>query len=131
MDYSLTDTDKEYFENLWPNIAHAWNNGDKEPYIKAHENSIYMVPNSLALSKPADIRSFVEGFPDCIMKYSDINIIGNQGLVGVKGNYLLKLMNGEFMDKGKFIGLFDRTGSVDWILTHAIWNSDLPVTALE
>jgi len=36
-------------------------------------------------------------------------------------------MNGEFMDKGKFIALFDRTGSVDRILTHAIWNSDVPV----
>ncbi|NNE76820.1 MAG: hypothetical protein HKN31_07075 [Pricia sp.] len=130
MDYSLTDADKEYFENFWPNIANAWNNGDREPYIKGHENSIYMVPNSETLSDQIDIRSFIEEFPDCIMNYSDFDIRGNQGLVGVRGNYSLNDMNDEFIDKGKFLVLFDKTETGDWCLTHGIWNSDLPVAGL-
>ena len=38
-DYSLTKADLDYFKNFWPNIAKAWNNGDRAPYIKGHENA--------------------------------------------------------------------------------------------
>ena len=40
-------------------------------------------------------------------------------------------MDGELMDKGKFLDLFEKTGSGEWDMTHAIWNSDLPVAVPE
>lgn len=126
-DYSLTEADLDHFKNLWPNMAKAWNNGDREPYIKAHENSIYMVPHSQTLSNSADIRSFVEGFPELKTEFFDFDIRGNQELVAVSAKFSLHDMDDIFMDKGKFIALFEKTTSGKWNMTHAIWNSDLPV----
>ena len=126
-DYSLSDADLEYFENFWPKIEEAWNAGEREPYIIGHENSNYMVPHSQTLSSPSDIRSFVEEFPDCTTQYSDFEIRGNQGLVAVSAKFAVNNMEGRQMDKGKFVALFERAGSGDWEMTHAIWNSDLPM----
>ena len=126
-DYSLTEADLEYFKKLWPNMAMAWKNGDREPYIKAHENSIYMVPHSQTLSNSADIRSFVEGFPEHKPEFFDFDIRGNQEFVAVSAKFLLNDMDNEFMDKGKFIALFEKTSLGNWNMTHAIWNSDLPL----
>jgi len=126
-DYSLTKADLDYFKNFWPNMALAWNNGDREPYIIGHENSIYMVPHNQTLSNSADIRSFVEGFPEVKAEFFEFDIMGNQELVAVSAKFLLRDMNNELMDKGKFIALFDKTVSGNWNMTHAIWNSDLPV----
>ena len=126
-DYSLTKDDLNYFKNLWPNMAKAWNNGDREPYIIAHKDSIYMVPHSQTLSDPDEIRSFVEGFPENKSQFFDFDIRGNQKLVAVSAKFVLHDMDNKLMDQGKFIALFEKAATEKWSMTHAIWNSDLPV----
>lgn len=126
-DFSLTEIDKDYFENFWPNIEKAWNEGDREPYIRGHENAMYMVPNGKTLSTPSDIRAFVESFPEGKANFSNFDIRGNQGLVGVKGDFQASNPDGTILDKGKFLALFEKNTTGKWEMTHAIWNSDLPI----
>ena len=128
-DNSLTAPDQAYFENFLPNIAKAWNAGDREPYIQGHEHSVYMVPHAQTLSNPTEIRAFVEGFPECTTEYSDLEIMGNQELVAVQGKFLVNQLDGSLLDKGKFVGLFTKSDGGEWQLSHAIWNSDLPLPA--
>lgn len=123
----LTETDVTYFQNQWPKIQEAWNNGDREPYIAAHATSNYMVPHGETLTGAADIRSYVEAFPEGRVDFSGFDIMGNQALVAVKGDFAYNYPSGELMDKGKFIGLFQKDVSGNWEMTHALWNSDLPL----
>ena len=126
---SLSKSDLEFFENFWPNIEEAWNNGNREPYIAGHENSTLMVPHGETLSSPASIRSFTESLPECTVHFFGFDIMGNQGLVAVRADFSLEEPNGALMDKGKFVALFAMNSPGTWELTHAIWNSDLPAAA--
>jgi hypothetical protein len=131
VDNSLTETDIEYFENFLPEIAKAWNEGDREPYIQGSINAAYMLPNGETLNSENDIRSFVDGFPECTTEYSDFEIIGNQGLVSLRGKFLINDMEGGIIDKGKFITLYQKSENGKWEQSHAIWNSDLPLPVAE
>lgn len=124
---ALTEADVAYFQNHWPEMQEAWNKGDREPYIAAHETSNYMIPNGETLTGAADIRSYVEDFPEGRVDFSGFDIMGNQELVALRGDFAYNLPNGDLMDKGKFIGLFRKDAAGGWVMTHAIWNSDLPL----
>lgn len=124
---TLTEADISYFQNKWPKMQEAWNMGDREPYIAAHKTSNYMIPFGETLTGAADIRSYVESFPEGRVDFSGFDIMGNQGLVAVRGDFAYNLPNGDLMDKGKFIGLFQKNAAGDWEMTHALWNSDLPL----
>jgi len=131
VDYSLADAEIEYFEDLLPQVGEAWNSGDREPYIKLNENAIYMVPHSKTLSNPSDIRAFAEGFPECKTIYSDFDVRGNDGIVSLRGRFLITDMEDNMMDNGKFLALFERNDTNEWQLTQTIWNSDLAMPTSE
>ena len=124
-----TGIDKTYFVDLFNDIANAWNQGDREPYITKHLNCVYMVPNSETLSDPNSIRQFVEEFPDVRLQFEIVNAWGSGSHISTHGKYNILGQDGSLMDKGKFIGTYEESSDEQWKLTHAIWNSDLPSPA--
>ena len=124
---TLAEVDKTYFTDLFNSIANAWNQGDREPYITKHANCIFMVPNIEALTKPDTIRDFVENFPEVGLQLEVVNAWGSSSYVGTHGKYKILNPDGSLMDKGKFMGAFEENPDEQWKMTHAIWNSDLPL----
>jgi hypothetical protein len=121
------EVDKTYFTDLFNSIASAWNQGDREPYITKHVNCVYMVPNGETLSDPNSIRQFVEDFPEVSLQFEIVDAWGGGGRAGIHGKYNILNPDGSLMDKGKFIGAFEENPDEKWKMTHAIWNSDLPL----
>jgi hypothetical protein len=119
---------KAYFTDLFTDIANAWNQGDREPYITKHVNSVYMVPNNATLDNPDSIRQFIDDFPDVNLQFDIIDVWGSQSHAGIHGRYNIFNPDGSLMDKGKFMGAFKEDSDEQWKMTHAIWNSDLPLS---
>lgn len=124
---TLSDVNKTYFTDLFNNIASAWNQGDREPYIAKHANCVFMVPNSETLTEPDSIRQFVEGFPEVNLQFQIVDVWGSRSHAGIQGKYNILNPDGSLMDKGKFIGAFEENPDEQWKMTHAIWNSDFPL----
>ena len=122
-----SQVDKTYFADLFNDISAAWNQGDREPYIVKHVNCTYMVPHSETLADPASIRQFVEGFPEVTLEFQIVDAWGGNSYAGIHGKYNILNPDGSLMDKGKFIGAFVEDPDEEWKMTHAIWNSDLPL----
>ena len=119
--------DKSYFTDLFNDIASAWNQGDREPYIINHVHCVYMVPHGETLNDPDAIRQYVEEFPDVNLQFEIVDAWGGDGRAGVHGKYRIYNPDESLMDKGKFLGAYEENAIEKWKLTHAIWNSDLPI----
>ena len=124
---TLSQEDKTYFTDLFNNISSAWNQGDREPYIAKHIDCVYMVPHSETLTESDSIRQFIEDFPEVTLQFQIVDVWGNYSYAGLHGKYSIMNPDGSLMDKGKFIGAFEENPDEKWKMTHAIWNSDLPL----
>jgi len=119
---------KELFQEIFDQIADTWNEGDRNPYVNVYnDSSVYMIPNGELLIGKEAIKEFVFSFPDGIQGYSINEVFGNPDQAIVRGSFTMHTPDGNLMDKGKFLTVFTLDEEGDWIQTHAIWNSDLPV----
>ena len=124
---TLSEQNKAYFTDLFNNISNAWNQGDREPYIVKHCHSVFMVPHSETLIGADSIRKFVEDFPDVNLEFQIVDVWGNFNYASIHGKYNIMNPDGSLLDKGKFMGAFKENPDEKWKMTHAIWNSDLPL----
>lgn len=123
---------KEVFQKLFDHIADSWNAGNRNSYVNVYnESSVYMVPNGELRIGNEAIKEFVFSFPDTKQGYTIVEVIGNTELAVVRGSYSLHTPDGNQMDKGKFLTVFTLAPGGNWIQTHGIWNSDLPVPGQE
>ena len=119
---------KEIFQKVFNDIASSWNTGDRIPYVNAHgDQCIYMLPHGELLIGRKAINDFVLSFPEVIQEYSIVEVFGHPDLSVVRGSFILKSLEGELMDKGKFLTVCKLGNMGEWTITHAIWNSDLPL----
>ena len=119
---------KEIFQKIFDDIANSWNAGDRNPYINVHSDQcVYMLPHGELLNGNEAINNFVLSFPEVIQEYTIVEVFGHTDLAVVRGSFNLKSMNGELMDKGKFLTVCKLDTKAEWTITHGIWNSDLPI----
>ena len=125
---ALSPADRTYLEKLIPSIGHSWNAGDRDAYVDRYaEDAIYMVPNQTLLDNKKAIREFVYAFPEVKVKFTTEEIGGTAAQAYIRGTYVLTGPDGDLMDKGKFLDIMMKDETGQWLGTHDIWNSDLPV----
>jgi uncharacterized protein (TIGR02246 family) len=95
------------------------------------EDAILMPPNGPTVEGRASIQAFWEAFPP----YSDLDlksveIAGSGDLTYVHGMYSLNITpsgGSPIPDSGKYIEIRRRGADGSWLLSHDIFNSDIPL----
>ena len=124
----LTEVDKEFILNMTTNVQDSWNQGKREPYLdRFSPEAVYMPPNMEALIGKDAIRDFANGFPDLKLKFSIVEIMGSSQYAYVRGGYVLTTPADSLVDKGKFLSIWKKSPENNWLLTHDMFSSDLPV----
>ena len=127
-DQTLTQPTTAYFTDLYNHIADSWNQGDRGPYVQTMAaNCVYMVPNGDTLIGTDAIQEFVNVFPDVTSAYEVVNVWGTPEVTNLHGKWSAVNPDGSLLDKGKFIAIFSKDSQGTYKITHAIWNSDLPL----
>ena len=124
----LTDSDKEYFQSVTTNAYESWNSGDREPYVNRYSpDAIFMAPNLETLNGRDAIQEFAISYPEIHLEFPIVEIFGTAGHVNIRGTYVITDPDGTFMDKGKYLSVWQKSTDGNWQLTHDIYNSDLPI----
>ncbi len=119
--------DKQVFLDMFARIDERWNAGDRSAYLDNYDDgSLYMVPNQETLHGYEHIEKFVADFPDVKLEHGLVNLWGDEDSATVHGTFKIRTHDDEVMDKGKFLAHYAKNAVGNWMITHAIWNSDLP-----
>ena len=125
----VTDADKQYFRDVTTNVQDSWNRGQREPYINRFSvDAIYIAPNMLTVVGKEAIGSFAKSFPEVKIEYSIIEIMGSAEYAYIRGAFKVTNHADSLLDKGKYISIWKKFPDQKWLLTHDIFNSDLPVS---
>lgn len=125
----LTEVDKQYIRNLTANVEEGWNRGEREPYVsRFSDDAVFMAANMETVVGKDAIRSFANSFPKIKIKYFIIEIMGTEEYAYVRGAYNVTDPADTLLDKGKYISIWKKLPGNKWLLTHDIFNSDLPVS---
>ena len=128
----ITDTDRDYFEKITAHAYESWNQGDRKPYVERYtDNSVYMAPNTGAITGKEAIREYVMAYPDIKVEFPFEEIFGSANHANIRGTYVISDPEGNFLDKGKYLSVWQKNQAGQWHITHDIFNSDLPVSASE
>ena len=125
---SLTDKDKEFFQKVTVNAGEAFTKGDRAPWVDRYSlDAIVMVPNMESLKGKEAIKAFAFSYPPIRAELSIAEILGTSNLANARGTYLIQDTTGKFLDKGKFLNVWQKDSTGKWVLTRDIWNSDIPL----
>jgi ketosteroid isomerase-like protein len=125
----LTEADKQYIRDATANVQDGWNRGQREPYVNRFSaDAVFMAANMEAVVGKDAIRSFANSFPEIKIEYSIIEIMGSAEYAYVRGAYNITNPTDTLLDKGKYISIWKKFPEDKWLLTHDIFNSDLPVS---
>lgn len=126
----LTDEDKAYFHEMTTNAYESWNKELREPYLDRYsDDAIYMAPNVETIEGIAGIREYVISFPDVKIGFPIVDIWGNSELANIRGTFVINDPDGNLLDKGKYVSVWQKSAAGNWQLTHDIFNSDMPLPA--
>lgn len=124
----LTDMDKEFFQNATVNAYESFTKGDRNPYIDRYSpDVIVMAPNNETVKGKEAAREFVLSYPSVHVEFPIVEILGSSHHANVRGTYLINDTTGKFLDKGKYVSIWQKDSTGKWMLTHDIWNSDIPI----
>lgn len=126
----LTDKDKEFFQKVTVNAYESFSKGDRAPYINRYSaDAIYMAPNMETIKGRDAIKEYVNSYPSTHLEFPIVEILGTSNHANVRGTYVVNDTTGKFMDKGKYVSVWQKDADGNWHLTHDIFNSDIPVPA--
>jgi ketosteroid isomerase-like protein len=126
----LTDKDKEFFQKVTVNAYESFNKGDRAPYIDRYSpNAFYMAPNLETLKGKEAIREFILTYPSIHVEFPIEEILGTSNHVNIRGTYVINDTTGKFLDKGKYVSIWQKDTARNWVLTHDIYNSDVSLQA--
>ena len=124
----LTDKDKEFFQKVTVNAYESFTKGDRAPYVNRYSaDAIYMAPNMETIKGKEAIKNFVNSYPSVHVEFPIVEILGTSNHANVRGTYVITDTTGKFMDKGKYLSVFQKDADGNWAITHDIFNSDIPV----
>ena len=128
----FTDTDREYLQKVTTDAYESWNEGKPDPYVDRYsEDVVYMAPNKETIIGKEGIRKHVMAFSAVHVEFPPSEIFGTSNLAIVQGNYVINDPEGNLLDKGKYLNVFQKLPDGNWVVTHDIHNSDLPVQGTE
>ena len=128
----LTDTDKQHFRDVTSKVQDGWNRGEREPYVNRFSpDAIYMAPNMKTLIGKEAIQTFANSFPEVKIEFSIKEIMGSAEYAYVRGTFIVKNPGDTLLDKGKFLSVWKKFPDNNWLLTHDIFNSDLPASVVK
>jgi len=96
------------------------------------ENAVFMPPNQPAVEGRAAIQAWFKTFPPMSgFRLTVIDVGGSGDLVYARGRYALTIAaSGKtpaIEDHGKFVEVRRRQADGRWLMTHDIFNSDVPL----
>ena len=128
----LTDLDKEYFQKVTTNASEGVSKGDLEPYVNRYStDAIYMAPKLETINGRDAIRDYLNSYPPMLVEYPIVEIFGTSNHANIRGTYISTDPDGNFMDKGKYLSVWQKAADGNWQLTHDIFNSDIPIAVEE
>ena len=126
----LTDNDKEFFQKVTVNAYESFNRGNRAPYIDRYSpDAIHMAPNMESLKGKEAIKEFVLTYPSVHVEFPIVEILGSSNHANVRGTYVINDTTGKFLDKGKYVSIWQKDTAGNWVLTHDIYNSDVALPA--
>ena len=129
-DNALTDKDKEYFQNVTVNAGQTFTKGDHTAWVDRYSSdALVMVPHMESLKGKEAIKEFGLSYPPVHIELSLVEILGTSNYANARGTYLINDTTGKFLDKGKFLNVWQKDSTGKWEMTHDIWNSDVPLPA--
>jgi ketosteroid isomerase-like protein len=124
----LNEEDKQYFRDVTTKVQDEWNNGRREPYADRFSNdAIYMAPNMASIVGKDSISAFANSFPELKLNFSVLEISGTAELAYVRGIFKVSNPADSLLEKGKYLSIWKKFPGNKWLLTHDIFNSDLPL----
>ena len=124
----VSTLEKQTFLDMFAAIDDQWNAGDRSAYLANYgADSVYMPPNQSTITGYEGIEKFVTEFPEVKLEHGLVDLWGHDNDATVHGTFKIRDMNDNLMDQGKFLAHYEKDHAGQWISTHAIWNSDLPV----
>ena len=128
----LTDQNKEFFQKVTINAYESWNNGDREPYVNRYSTDvIVMAPNLETINGMDAVVDYINSYPPIHIEFPIAEIIGTSDHANIRGTYVITDPDGNFMDKGKYLSVWQKSTDGNWQLTHDIYNSDIPIAVEE
>jgi ketosteroid isomerase-like protein len=124
----LTEEDKQYFKDLTAKGQDEWIRGNRQPFVdRFSEEAIVMASNRVTIVGKDSIRSFVNAFPEMKLEFSVLEIVGTAEYAYLRGTYKVFNPADSLLDKGKFLNIWRKFPGDKWLITHDIFNSDLPL----
>ncbi len=128
----LTELDKKYIADFTNDVEDGWNSGDREPYVdRFSKDAIYMPPNMETVIGKDAIRDLINSFPKINLHYEVAEIMGSAGYAYVRGAFEVTDSTDTLVDKGKFLSIWKKFPDENWLLTHDMFSSDLPLPTAE
>ena len=125
---ALTDSDKQYIKDLTTNAQDGWNRGDRVPYVNRFSaDALYMPPNLETVVGKDAIRTIANSFPELKIQFSILEMQGSGDYAYVRGAFIVTSPADSLLDKGKFLSVWKKFPEDNWLLTHDIFSSDLPI----
>jgi ketosteroid isomerase-like protein len=97
------------------------------------DGAVYMPPNEVPVVGRAAIADKLAELPRLTGYDAPIaEIVGRGDLAVARGTYSLAFQSGsQLTDSGKYVYFLERQQDGTWLVTWAIWNSDLPAQSLD
>lgn len=125
----LTEADRQIIRDITAHVQDSWNKGDREPYVdRFSDDASYMPPHMETIVGKDAIRNFASAFPEVNIRYTLVEIMGAAEYAYVRGAYDLTNEADSLLDKGKFLSIWKKSSDNQWLLTHDMFSSDLPLS---
>jgi ketosteroid isomerase-like protein len=117
-------------DDLW---VQAFRDNDDATLVALYsDEAVIMPPNEPAVEGRAAIQAYHEADLVTVMEYSEsiVEIDGRDGLAYIRGTSSMvgRAKDGEpVIESDKFLVIFRKQADGSWLITHEIWNSDLPL----
>jgi len=129
---TLTDSDKASIREQTDKFVEAFNAGDFDTMMTLYtEDGVLMPPNSPAVTGREAIKAFISTMPkvkDFSITTDEIEGAGDRAIA--YGTFALTFVmpdGTEMKDHGKFIEVREKQADGSWLMTHDMFNSDMPM----
>ena len=114
------------------NAYESASKGDWEPYVNRYSTDvIYMAPNMETINGKEAIQDYLNSYPPILIEFPIVEIFGKSDHANIRGTFTITDPDGNFMDKGKYLSVWQKAADGNWQLTHDIFNSDIPLAVEE
>ena len=129
---TLSDADKAGVQETTDKFVAAFNAGDFDAMAACYtEDGVLMPPNNPAVSGRAAIKEFIGSMPkvkDFSSTIGEIEGTGDRAIVYGTFAITFVMPDGtEMKDNGKFIEVREKQSDGSWLMTHDMFNSDVPM----